>query len=94
MSTPTPYARLGTAGPAHGRPNRSRASVAGQVKQQRIRYAGAILGSLARSQQGRPATQIQHLLRDALTPLGIRLPPAKLHQLAADIAAGRPVALS
>ena len=93
MSTPTPCAGHATAA-AHRRPNRSRTSIAGQVNQQRTRYAAAVLGSLARTQQGRPATQIQQLLRNALTPLGIRLSPAKLHQLAGDIAAGRPVALS
>jgi hypothetical protein len=84
----------GGAGPTRFRVTASRPSIASQVKQQRARYAGAVLGSLARSQQGRSTAQIQHLLRNALTPLGIRLSSAKLHQLAADIAAGRPVALS
>jgi hypothetical protein len=74
--------------------NASRASIARQVNIQRARYASAVLGSLARSQQGRPTAQIQQLLRNSLTPLGVRLSSAKLHQLAADIAAGRPVALS
>jgi hypothetical protein len=63
------------------------------VNNQRSRYAGAVLRSLARSQQGRPTAHIQHLLRNSLTPLGVRLPSAKLHQLATDIAAGRPVTL-
>jgi hypothetical protein len=80
-------------GPMRGRPNASRASVARQVNHQRSRYAGAVLRSLARSQQGRPTAHIQHLLRNSLTPLGVRLSSAKLHQLATDIAAGRPVAL-
>lgn len=64
-----------------------------QVNMQRAPYASAVLGSLARSQQGRPTAQIQQLLRNSLTPLGVRFSSAKLHQLAADIAAGRPVAL-
>jgi hypothetical protein len=81
-------------GPVRGRPNASRASVARQVNSQRSRYAGAVLRSLARSQQGRPTAHIQRLLRNSLTPLGVRLPSAKLHQLATDIAAGRPVTLS
>ena len=81
-------------GPVRGRPNASRARVARQVNSQRSRYAGAVLRSLARSQQGRPTAHIQHLLRNSLTPLGVRLSSAKLHQLATDIAAGRPVALS
>lgn len=84
----------GAVPPARFRVAASRPSIASQVKQQRARYAGAVLGSLARSQQGRSTAQIQHLLRNALTPLGIRLSSAKLQQLAADIAAGRPVALS
>ena len=81
-------------GPVRGRPNASRASLARQVNRQRGRYAGAVLRSLARSQQGRPTAHIQHLLRNSLTPLGVRLSSAKLHQLATDITAGRPVALS
>jgi hypothetical protein len=80
-------------GPVRDRPNASRASVARQVNRQRGRYAGAVLRSLARSQQGRPTAHIQRLLRNSLTPLGVRLSSAKLHQLATDIAAGRPVAL-
>ena len=80
--------------PVHGRTATSRTSYADQVNRQRRRYAGAVLGSLARSQQGRPAAHLQQLLRNSLTPLGVRLSPAKLHQLATDIAAGRPVTLS
>jgi len=49
---------------------------------------------LAHTQQHRPAAQIQRLLRDTLTPLWMRLPAATLHQLASDIAAGRPVDLT
>ena len=80
--------------PMRARAGASRADIARQVNTQRHRYAAAVLGSLARSQQGRPTAHIQHLLRTSLTPLGVRLSPAKLHQLATDIAAGRPVALS
>jgi hypothetical protein len=81
-------------GPVRARPNASRATIARQVHDQRSRYAGAVLRSLARSQQGRPTPQIRHLLRNSLTSLGVRLPSATLHQLATDIAAGRPVTLS
>ena len=80
--------------PVRVRPNPSPATIARQVNNQRSRYAGAVLRSLARSQQGQPTAHIQHLLRNSLTPLGVRLPSAKLHQLATDIAAGRPVTLS
>jgi hypothetical protein len=48
-----------------GRANASRATIARQVNNQRSRYAGAVLRSLARSQQGRPTAQIQHLLRNS-----------------------------
>jgi hypothetical protein len=41
----------------------------------------------------RPTAQVQRMLRDSLSPLGVRLSPAALHELAADIAAGRPVEL-
>ena len=70
-----------------------RASMSPQVKQQRRGYAQAVLRALARSQRGRPIPQIQRVLRDALSPLGVRLSPAALQELAADIAAGRPVEL-
>jgi hypothetical protein len=33
------------------------------------------------------------MLRSSLAPLGVRLTPARLRELAADIAAGRPVEL-
>ncbi len=69
-------------------------SVAAQIKQQRRSYARAVLRSLARTQQGQPTVQLHRVLRQALTPLGVRLPAATLHQLAADITAGRPVDLS
>ena len=69
------------------------ASMSRQVKQQRRGYAQAVLRALARSQRGRPTPQIQRVLRDALSPLGVRLPPAVLQELAEAIAAGRPVEL-
>jgi hypothetical protein len=71
----------------------ARISVSRQVRQQRRGYATAVLRSLARTHRGRPATQIQATLRSSLTPLGVRLTPATLRGLAADIAAGRPVEL-
>jgi hypothetical protein len=64
-----------------------------QVKQQRRGYAQAVLRALARSQRGRPTRQVQRALRDALSPLGVRLSPAVLQDLAAGIAAGLPVEL-
>jgi hypothetical protein len=68
-------------------------SVARQVRQQRRGYAIAVLRTLARTHRGRPATQIHATLRSSLTFLGVRLSPATLRGLAADIAAGRPVEL-
>ena len=89
-----------TAMPPATRPRRSlprrrpaRISVARQVKQQRRGYASAVLRTLARTHQGRPVTQIHATLRSSLAPLGVRLTPATLRELAADIAAGRPVEL-
>lgn len=68
--------------------------MASQIKQQRRIYARAVLRALARTQQGQPTVQVERVLRQALTPLGVRLPAATLHQLAADITAGRPVDLA
>ena len=68
--------------------------VASQIEQQRRLYARAVLRALARTQQGRPTAQVQRVLREALAPIGVRLPAATLHQLAADITAGRPVDLA
>ncbi len=73
---------------------RTHASVARQIKDQRRSYARAVLRALARTQQDRPAAQVQRVLRETLTPLGVRLPAATLQQLASDIAAGRPVELT
>jgi len=53
-----------------------------------------VLQALARPQHGRPTAQVQRVLRESLTPLGVRLSTARLHQLATDIAAGRPVELT
>ena len=74
-------------------PKPARISVARQVRQQRRGYATAVLRTLARTHRGRPATQIHATLWGSLAPLGVRLTPATLRQLAADIAAGRPVEL-
>ena len=82
----------GTATPRR-QPGLRRASISRQAKQQRRGYAQAVLRALTRSQRGRPTPQIQRVLRDALSPLGVRLPPAVLQELAAGIAAGRPVEL-
>ena len=82
----------GTATPRR-QPGIPRASISRQVQQQRRGYAQAVLRALARSQRGRPTPQIQRVLRDALSPLGVRLSPAALQELAAGIAAGRPVEL-
>lgn len=71
----------------------ARAGMARQVKQQRRGYAHAVLRGLARSQRGQPTARIQRVLRDSLIPLGVRLTPAALRELAAGIAAGRPVEL-
>jgi len=87
----TPSSRTRTA--ARSRPATAQISVARQLKQQRRGYAAAVLRSLARSNGGRPAAQIQATLRSSLTPLGVRLAPTVLRQLATDIAAGRPVEL-
>jgi len=70
-----------------------RASMSRQVKQQRRGYAQAVLRALARSQRGRPTAQVHRVLRDSLSPLGVRLSPTALRDLAAGIAAGRPVEL-
>ncbi len=69
-------------------------SVARQIKDQRRSYARAVLQALARTQHGRPTAQVQRVLRESLTPLGVRLSTARLHQLATDITAGRPVELT
>ena len=87
-TTPTPGPR-----PTPPRPKPARISVARQVKQQRRGYATAVLRTLARTHRGRPATQIRATLRSSLAPLGVRLTPATLRELAADIAGGRPVEL-
>jgi hypothetical protein len=63
------------------------------VHQQRCGYTGAALRTLACSQQGRPIVQVQRMLRNCLTPLGVRLSTATLHTLAVDITVGRPVEL-
>ena len=96
MSTPTHMAAPSAAPPGPARPGPARVTTraaARQVALQRRGYAAAVLRALARNQRGRTTAQIQHTLRHSLTPLGLRLSPAALHQLATDIAAGRPVEL-
>ena len=68
-------------------------SVAAQVKEQRRNYARAVVRSLARVLRGQPVAQVQRQLRSALTPLGVRLSPAALRELAVGIAAGTAVEL-
>jgi hypothetical protein len=68
-------------------------SVSRQIAQQRRGYAGAVLRALAGTHRGRPVAVVQRVLREALTPLGVRLSGAELHDLAAGISAGKPVAL-
>jgi len=75
------------------RPKPARISVVRQGNQQRRGYGTAVLRTLARTHRGGPATQIHATLRGSLAPRGVRLPPATLRELAADIAAGRPVEL-
>jgi hypothetical protein len=84
---------VGVPRPTPPRQTAARISVARQVRQQRRGYATALLRTVARTYRGRPATQIQATLRSSLTPLGVRLTKATLRELAADIAAGRPVEL-
>jgi len=85
---------MSTASAAGWQPTTTRANVARRIKDQRRGYARAVLRTLARTQQHRPTAQVQRLLRDTLTPLGVRLPAATLQQLASDITAGRPVDLT
>ena len=89
-STTPVRARAASAAPA--RPIR-RPVVAKQAAEQRRTYAATVLRGLARTQAGRPVGQVRKLVKDALTPLGIRLAPAGWAQLATDLAAGRPVTL-
>jgi hypothetical protein len=49
---------------------------------------------VARTHRGRPASGVATILRQSLTPLGVRLPPARLRELAAQIEAGQPVELA
>ncbi len=83
-------ARAATSGAV--RPTR-RPGVARQAALARQAYAATVLRGLARTQQGRPVAQVRRLVKDALTPLGVRLPPDRWQQLAADLAAGRAVTL-
>lgn len=52
-----------------------------------------MLSSLARTHKGRPVAQVQQVLRDALRPLGVRLTPKSLHELAVNISTGQPAEL-
>ncbi len=70
-----------------------RAGVARQAALARRAYAVTVLRGLARTQQGRPVAQVRRLVKDALTPLGVRLTPDQYQQLAADLTAGRTATL-
>ena len=92
----TTRARVGSAAappPRRGVGAAARRGVARQITEQRRGYARAVLQGLARTYQGRPATSIAPILRQALTPLGLRLSPARLRELARHIEAGQPVEL-
>ena len=76
------------------RRRRSRSGVVSrQIAQQRRGYAVAVLRALARTHRGRPVAVVRRVLGEALTPLGVRLSGAELHDLAASISAGKPVTL-
>jgi len=70
-----------------------RNTAAAQIKAQRRRYASAVLRSLSRTYAGRPAHEVQRVLASSMRPLGVRMNVGTLHQLAMEIAAGRPVEL-
>ncbi len=80
----------GTAVKGAGAP---RSTAAAQVRAQRRRYASAVLCSLSRTYAGRPAHEVQRVLASSMRPLGVRVNAGTLHQLAMEIAAGRPVEL-
>src|SRR5450756_1846421 len=63
-------------GNAPQRPYPAASSTARQITEQRQGAARAVLRSLARTCQGRPPAQVYRVLRDALRPLGLRLPAA------------------
>jgi len=52
-----------------------------------------VLRSLSRTYAGRPAPEVQRVLASSMRPLGVRVNAGTLHQLAKEIAAGRPVEL-
>jgi len=83
-------ARAASAGAS--RPTR-RAGVAAQAALARRAYAVTVLRGPARTQQHRPVAQVRRLVKDALTPLGVRLTPDQCQQLVADLTAGRTVTL-
>lgn len=62
-------------------------------REQRRTAAATVVRALARSQKGRSPAQIQRVLRQSLTPLGVRPSSATLHTMARSIAAGEPVQL-
>ncbi len=71
----------------------TRRAAATQVRQQRRRYARAILACLARSCSGRPVPEIQCVLQQARVACGVRLSFGTWRDLVANINAPRPVML-
>jgi hypothetical protein len=88
----TPVASIRTLDQARRR-RPTNIAIARAVKDQRRGYARAVLHGLARAHRGRPSAQVQKILTQALGPLGVRLSPAALRELAGHIEAGRPVEL-
>ncbi len=80
----------GTAVKGAGAP---RNTAVAQIRAQRRRYASAVLRSLSRTYAGQPPREVERVLASSMRPLGVRMPVGTLHQLAMEIAAGRPVEL-
>ena len=72
----------------HPRHSASGAIVAHHATQHHRGYIPAVLRPLAHDQRGQPATHVQRMRGDGLTPQGVRLTAATLHQLAMDTAGG------
>lgn len=85
-SQPQSVARRGGAGSGG-------AAASAAVAAQRRGYATAVLRGLARSLRGRPTSEVERTLTQALRPLGVRLSPPACRELATAITHGQPVAL-
>lgn len=84
---PQSVARRGRAGSGRG------AAASAAVAAQRRGYATAVLRGLARSLRGRPTSEVERTLTQALRPLGVRLSPPARRELATAITHGQPVTL-